>query len=175
MKHWWSIFTTNWRRKCSALVFWFCALLPRRCWLFLLLVIYLQVIIINRLFSLSIRVFPKLTDLTFLSFLYKIDITGFQNHQKKLPSLGIELTTPTPLVKSQQPYPLSQSASPCLSQTFRPFESHALLNLINWYLANVSIFHLLKHVYWPVTHIGLLVSKQVETTGLLNHWPNAQQ
>ena len=30
------------------------------------------------------RVFPKLTDLTFLSFLYKIDITGFQNQQKKI-------------------------------------------------------------------------------------------
>ena len=49
------------------------------------------------------RVFPKLTDLTFLSFLYKIDITGFQNQQKKLPPLGIELTTPTPLLKSKQP------------------------------------------------------------------------
>ena len=30
-----------------------------------------------------IRVFPQLPDLTFLSFLYKIDITGFQNQQKK--------------------------------------------------------------------------------------------
>ena len=29
------------------------------------------------------RVFPQLPDLTFLSFLYKIDITGFQNQQKK--------------------------------------------------------------------------------------------
>ena len=49
------------------------------------------------------RVFPKLIDLTFLSFLYKIDITGFQNQQKKLPPLGIELTTPTPLLEFQQP------------------------------------------------------------------------
>ena len=34
------------------------------------------------------RVFPKLTDLTFLAFLYKIDITGFQNQQKKIASTG---------------------------------------------------------------------------------------
>ena len=34
------------------------------------------------------RVFPKLSDLTFLSFLYKIDITGFQNQQKKVASTG---------------------------------------------------------------------------------------
>ena len=45
------------------------------------------------------RVFPKLTDLTFLLFLYKIDIMGFQNQQKKIAlPLGIELTTPTPLL-----------------------------------------------------------------------------
>ena len=36
------------------------------------------------------------TNLTFLAFLYKIDIQGFQNQQKiKLPLAGIELTTPT--------------------------------------------------------------------------------
>ena len=34
------------------------------------------------------RVFPQLPDLTFLSFLYKIDITGFQNQQKKIASSG---------------------------------------------------------------------------------------
>ena len=45
------------------------------------------------------RDFPKLTDLTFLLFLYKIGIMGFQNQQKKLPPLGIELTTPTPLLE----------------------------------------------------------------------------
>ena len=36
----------------------------------------------NRFYN---RVFPKLTDLTFLSFLYKIDITGFKISKKKLP------------------------------------------------------------------------------------------
>ena len=60
------------------------------------------------------------TNLTFLAFLYKIGIEGFQNQQKKLPPPGIELTTPTPLLEFQLPYPLSQSASPCQSQTFRP-------------------------------------------------------
>ena len=39
---------------------------------------------ISKLFYSNSRVFPKLTDLTFLSFLYKIDITGFQNQQKKI-------------------------------------------------------------------------------------------
>ena len=42
------------------------------------------------------RVFPKHTNLTFLAFLSKIDIKGFQNQQKiKLPPVGIELTTPS--------------------------------------------------------------------------------
>ena len=34
------------------------------------------------------RVFRKLTDLTFLSFFYKINIMGFQNQQKKIASTG---------------------------------------------------------------------------------------
>ena len=58
----------------------------------------------NLLFWCCTRVFSQLSDLTFLSFLYKIDITGFKNQQKKkLPPLGIELTTPTPLLQFQHP------------------------------------------------------------------------
>ena len=46
-----------------------------------------------------IRVFPKLTDLTFLSFLYKIDITGFQNQQKKIASTGYWTHNTNPTIK----------------------------------------------------------------------------
>ena len=67
-----------------------------------------------------IEFFLNNTNLTFLAFLYKIYIMGFQNQQKNLPPLGIELPTPTPLLEFQLPYPLSQSASPCQSQTFKP-------------------------------------------------------
>ena len=46
--------------------------------------------------TLTIEFFLNNTNLTFLAFLYKIDIKGVQNQQKiKLPPLGIELTTPT--------------------------------------------------------------------------------
>ena len=63
------------------------------------------------------------TNLTFLAFLYKLTSRGFKiskKKKKKKPPLGTELTTPTPLLESQLPYPLSQSASPWQSQTFRP-------------------------------------------------------
>ena len=44
----------------------------------------------------TIEFFLNKTNLTFLAFLYKIDIKGFQNEQKiKLPPVGIELITPT--------------------------------------------------------------------------------
>ena len=45
------------------------------------------------------RVFPKLTDLTFLSFLYKIDITGFQNQQKKIAFTGYWTHNTNPTIK----------------------------------------------------------------------------
>ena len=47
--------------------------------------------------SLAIRVFSQLSDLTFLSFLYKIDFKGYQNQQKKIASTGywIHNTNPT--------------------------------------------------------------------------------
>ena len=37
----------------------------------------------------------------------KLTSRGFKISKKKLPPLGIELTTPTPLLESQQPYPFS--------------------------------------------------------------------
>ena len=43
--------------------------------------------------------FPKLTDLTFLSFLYKIDITGFQNQQKKIASTGYWTHNTNPTIR----------------------------------------------------------------------------
>ena len=44
----------------------------------------------------SIEFFLNNTNLTFLAFVYKFDINGFQNQQIiKLPLAGIELTTPT--------------------------------------------------------------------------------
>ena len=47
----------------------------------------------------DIRVFPKLIDLTFLSFLYKIDITGFQNQQKKIASTGYWTHNTNPTIR----------------------------------------------------------------------------
>ena len=47
----------------------------------------------------TIRVFPKLTDLTFLLFLYKIDITGFQNQQKNIASTGYWTHNTNPTIR----------------------------------------------------------------------------
>ena len=47
----------------------------------------------------STRVVPKLTGLTFLSFLYKIDSTGFQNQQKKIASTGYLTHNTNPTIK----------------------------------------------------------------------------
>ena len=41
-------------------------------------------------------------------------------------------------------------------------------------MANDSIFLLLPHAYWPVAHIALQVSKQVEARGILSDWPNVR-
>ena len=47
------------------------------------------------------------TNLTFLAFLYKIDIMGFQSQQEiKLPPVGTKFTTPTILFRRQMPFPL---------------------------------------------------------------------
>ena len=51
------------------------------------------------------RVFPQLPDLTFLSFLYKIDITGFQNQQKKIASTGYWTHNTNPTIRIPAPLP----------------------------------------------------------------------
>ena len=45
------------------------------------------------------------------------------------------------------------------------------------YLSNDSlhVFLMLPRAYWQVVQIEPLVSKQVEASGILNHWPNTQQ
>ena len=49
------------------------------------------------------RVFPQLPDLTFLSFLYKINITGFQNHKKKINSTGYWTHNTNPTLRFPAP------------------------------------------------------------------------
>ena len=51
------------------------------------------------------RVFSQLPDLTFLSFLYKIDITGFQNQQKKIASTGYWTHNTNPTIRIPAPLP----------------------------------------------------------------------
>ena len=51
------------------------------------------------------RVFPQLPDLTFLSFLYKIDITGFQNQQKIIASTGYWTYNTNPTIRIPAPLP----------------------------------------------------------------------
>ena len=51
------------------------------------------------------RVFPQLPDLTFLSFLYNIDITGFQNQQKKFASTGYWTHNTNPTIRIPAPLP----------------------------------------------------------------------
>ena len=66
------------------------------------------------------RVFRKLTDLTFLSFLYKINITGFENQQKKIASTGYwtHNTNPTIEIPATLPtQPICQSMSVSNFQT----------------------------------------------------------
>ena len=94
------------------------------------------------------------TNLTFLVFLYKIYITGFQNQQKKMPPLGIELTTPTPLLEFQLPYPLSQSASPC--QLFRKNSNLASTGNIKQDLDLNSKLQLFLRIAFYFYHIWLI-------------------
>ena len=54
----------------------------------------------------SNRVFPKLTDLTFLSFLYKINITGFENQQKKIVSTGYWTHNTNPIIRIPATLPI---------------------------------------------------------------------
>ena len=56
-----------------------------------------------RVLHIVYRVFPQLPDLTFLSFLYKIDITGFQNQQKKITSTGYWTHNTNPTLRFPAP------------------------------------------------------------------------
>ena len=63
----------------------------------------------------DIRVFPQLPDLTFLSFLYKIDITGFQNQPKK-----IRIPAPLPTQPICQSMPASNFQTLLKSCSLKP-------------------------------------------------------
>ena len=116
----------------------------------------LRNLLLTRLF-LAIEFFLNNTNLTLLTFF--VQNLKFQN--LKLPPLGIELTTPTNLwIRILMPYPLSQSVSPCQSQTFRPLWSHALLNL-KW-----SKFS--SRIFYSTDILGGWMSKAVRI--LINRW-----
>ena len=67
------------------------------------------------------RVFSQLSDLTFLSFFYKIDITGFKKSGKKIASTGYWTHNTNPTIKIPAPLPtqpICQSMPVSNFQTF---------------------------------------------------------
>ena len=105
------------------------------------------------IFHLPVEFFLNSTDLTFLAFLYKIDITGSQNQQKKIASTGYWTHNTNPTIR----IPAALTTQP----------PRHLLNRIslNWtWIISGSIEHDFKRVWtfetgmdWQIGWVGKAV------------------